>query len=69
MEVVSRNGMNRSGMVDGPSWVLAWLCLSNDIEGERLRALEMDRVILRLMGVARKLSNGWWRLELGLFEA
>jgi hypothetical protein len=50
-----QNNLDRSGKVEGLSWVLIWVCLSERDEEYDAR-MERTRLILRLMRVARKLG-------------
>lgn len=50
-----QNNLDRSGNVEGLSWVLIWVCLSERDEEYDAR-MEQTRLILRLMRVARKLG-------------
>jgi hypothetical protein len=64
-----RNSLDRSGSVEGLSWVLLWMCLSERDEGVD-DGLGRTRLVLRLMRVARKLDKGSWKLlERALFDA
>jgi hypothetical protein len=50
-----QNNLDRSGNVEGLSWVLTWVCLSERDEEYDAR-MGRTRLILRLMRVARKLG-------------
>lgn len=64
-----RNSLDRSGSVEGLSWVLLWMCLSERDEGVD-DGLGRTRLVLRLMRVARKLDKESWKLlERALFDA
>lgn len=63
-----QNNIDRSGSVEGLSWILIWVCLTERDEHINER-MERTRLILRLMRVARKFGlESWRRLEKGLFE-
>lgn len=63
------NNIDRSGSVEGLSWILVWVCLSERDEDADER-MERTRLVLRLMRVGRKLGlESWRRLETTLFDA
>jgi hypothetical protein len=64
-----QNNLDQSRNVEGLSWVLIWVCLSERDEGYDAR-MERTRLILRLMRVGRKLRyESRRRVEMAMFDA
>ena len=70
---VRRNGLASSKSLDALSWVLVWLCLSDnssDSEEIKIGWKEITRMVLRLLRVALRLRpRNWQYLEYTMFES
>jgi hypothetical protein len=56
-----QNNIDSSCNVETLSWILLWICLSDESETLKQR-LSRTRLVLRLMRVARKLGSKSWRM-------